>query len=333
MKKFNQILSSLIVKVSLILILSGGSLFGQAPSRFSYQAVLRDQDGNPRENYEANIQISILQGSATGSVVYSETHSTTTNAFGLVNLEIGSKNPANFSLIDWANGPYYVKIFVDGTEMGTNQLLSVPYALYAADGVGEQGIQGIQGEKGDLGPQGLQGIPGTTSWSGITDKPTTIAGYGITDADKQELSVSGEQLSISGGNSVNLPTTYNSLSASSSLIIGTSGVSFNGATELTGTTDATNNYISICLPSGYSAYNTRVLAVEIISPVSTGPVILNWTSYYGLGYVGTNGTVGYYLNWSRFVVIGSCFNSIIIYYPDELKGHSFRIFLFKVTIP
>ena len=115
MKKFNQILLSLIIKISLILIISGGTLFGQAPSRFNYQAILRDPVGSPKPNFNANIQVSILQGSATGSVVYSETHSTTTNSFGMVNLEIGSKNPSNFSLIDWANGPYYVKIFVDGT--------------------------------------------------------------------------------------------------------------------------------------------------------------------------------------------------------------------------
>lgn len=170
MKKFNQILLSLIIKISLILIISGGTLFGQAPSRFNYQAILRDPVGSPKPNFNANIQVSILQGSATGSVVYSETHSTTTNSFGMVNLEIGSKNPSNFSLIDWANGPYYVKIFVDGTEMGTSQLLSVPYALYAASGIGlqgPQGPQGLQGEKGDQGDAGLQGPKGDTGPQGL----------------------------------------------------------------------------------------------------------------------------------------------------------------------
>ena len=40
---------------------------------------------------------------------------------------------------------------------------------------GIQGIQGIQGDQGDVGPQGPQGDegpPGTTTWAGITDKPT-----------------------------------------------------------------------------------------------------------------------------------------------------------------
>ncbi len=139
MKKYNHNLTSLFITMLSLLILSGGSILGQAPNSFNYQAVLRDQDGNPRKNYDANIQISLIQGSTSGLIVYSEVHNTTTNDFGLVNLEIGSKNPANFSAIDWSNGPYYVKIFVDGTEMGTSQLLSVPYALYAASGAGEQG--------------------------------------------------------------------------------------------------------------------------------------------------------------------------------------------------
>jgi uncharacterized protein (TIGR02145 family) len=85
------------------------------------------------------MRISILQGSTTGTAVYVETHSPTTNANGLVSIEIGGGTvvSGSFSAINWANGPYYVKTETDpagGTNYsitGTQQLLSVPYALYA----------------------------------------------------------------------------------------------------------------------------------------------------------------------------------------------------------
>jgi hypothetical protein len=81
------------------------------------------------------MQISILQGSSTGTVVYTETQTPTTNANGLVSIEIGGG--AGFSTIDWANGPYFIKTETDPTGgttysiTGTSQLLSVPYALHA----------------------------------------------------------------------------------------------------------------------------------------------------------------------------------------------------------
>ena len=97
-------------------MLSANLIFGQAPSSFKYQAALRDASGSIKASTSASIDIAILQGSATGSVAYSESHSVTTNAYGLVNLDIGSKNTTGFAAIDWANGPFYVKITVDGTE-------------------------------------------------------------------------------------------------------------------------------------------------------------------------------------------------------------------------
>ena len=109
------------------------SVFGQAPASFKYQAVLRDARGNIRANTSTNIIISILSGSATGTTVYSETFSTKTDGYGLVNLEIGNGTPTvgTMSGIDWSAGTYFVKTTVDGVDMGTNQLLSVPYAQYA----------------------------------------------------------------------------------------------------------------------------------------------------------------------------------------------------------
>ncbi len=85
------------------------------------------------------MRISILQGSAAGASVYTETLTSSTNAGGIVSLEIGSGTPVsgNFATIDWSNGPYYIKTETDpagGTTYsisGTLQLMSVPYAMYS----------------------------------------------------------------------------------------------------------------------------------------------------------------------------------------------------------
>ncbi len=116
---------------SLILVIVALCTFAQTPQSFNYQAVLRDASGNILANQNIEIQVDILQGSASGSAILSETHSTTTNNFGLVNLTVGSISSTNFSSIDWTDGPFFIQISVDGTVMGTSQLLSVPFAMHA----------------------------------------------------------------------------------------------------------------------------------------------------------------------------------------------------------
>jgi hypothetical protein len=109
------------------------TLWGQVPASFKYQAVLRDTRGNVKFNTSANIGIDILQGGASGTIAYSETHYAVTDGFGLISLEIGNGNPTKglFSAISWGTGTYFVRVMIDGVNMGTTQLLSVPYALYA----------------------------------------------------------------------------------------------------------------------------------------------------------------------------------------------------------
>lgn len=115
----------------LVAVLLSATSWAQSPDNFSYQAVLRDAEGNIQADQDVSIDISILQGSVTGTEVFTETHTDTTNAFGLINLVIGSENPTDFASIDWSAGPYFIKVVVDGTEMGISQLLSVPFALHA----------------------------------------------------------------------------------------------------------------------------------------------------------------------------------------------------------
>lgn len=107
--------------------------FGQAPQGVNYQAVARDVAGVPLINTAVNVQYDIRQSTPTGTIVYSETHSTTTNPFGLFTLEIGSGTPitGTFAGINWSTGLYYLQVTVNGDAMAPSQLLSVPYALHA----------------------------------------------------------------------------------------------------------------------------------------------------------------------------------------------------------
>ncbi len=111
------------------------SLIAQSPEKMSYQAIIRNSDDNLVTEQQVGMQISILNGSASGTIVYSETQNPTTNTNGLVSIEIG--NAAGFDTIDWSMGPYYLKTETDpagGTNYtitGTSQLLSVPYAMYS----------------------------------------------------------------------------------------------------------------------------------------------------------------------------------------------------------
>ncbi len=130
---------SVAVIIALIIMLIGSSVFAQSPEAFKYQAIARDAGGNILSNHNVSLKISILKTNDTGTSVYIETHTVTTNSFGLINLNIGTGTivSGDFSSIDWANDKYYLKVEMDpagGTSyqaMGTSQLLSVPYALNA----------------------------------------------------------------------------------------------------------------------------------------------------------------------------------------------------------
>ena len=112
----------------------------QAPQTISYQAVVRNSSNALLINTTVGMKISILQGSSTGTAVYTETQTATTNANGLVSIQIGKGNAptGTFAGIDWSTGSYFIQTETDPTGgsdytiTGTQQMMSVPYALYAA---------------------------------------------------------------------------------------------------------------------------------------------------------------------------------------------------------
>ncbi|WP_379965696.1 beta strand repeat-containing protein [Epilithonimonas sp. UC225_85] len=128
-------------KIVLIAALAFGTYMvsAQAPEKMSYQAIVRNASGQLLTNQNVAVRVSVLQGSAAGTAVYSERVTGTTNVNGLVSLVIGSGTviSGTFNSINWGSNSYYLKTETDpagGTNYtitGTSQLLSVPYALYA----------------------------------------------------------------------------------------------------------------------------------------------------------------------------------------------------------
>jgi hypothetical protein len=133
-------------------LFSLGDLLGQAPESMNYQAVIRDGSGDLVASQSVGISIKLLKGNASGTNVYEETYAVTTDAYGLVNLQLGTGTvqSGTFSSIDWGDGPYFVETAGDvagGTNynvISTTQFMSVPYALYANKaGLDSAAIQGI----------------------------------------------------------------------------------------------------------------------------------------------------------------------------------------------
>jgi len=166
----------------------------QTPEKMSYQAVIRNSSNQLVANHAVGMRISILQGSASGTAVYTETQTPTTNTNGLVTIEIGGGT--GFSTINWANGPYLIKTETDPmgstnyTITGTSQLLSVPFALHAKTA---ESLTGTLNEtdplwtaastnyytKSNMQTSGSSQL----HFNNLTNKPTTLTGYGIADFD------------------------------------------------------------------------------------------------------------------------------------------------------
>jgi len=129
-----KFLSTLLVSLTFSSI-----LFAQAPQKMNYQGVARDNNGNVLANQNIGLRLSILSGSISGTTEYSETQAVATNDFGLFNVALGSGSVLSGTInsVDWGSADHFIKVELDaagGTSyslMGTSQLLSVPYALYA----------------------------------------------------------------------------------------------------------------------------------------------------------------------------------------------------------
>ncbi len=170
MKKLQQYCTVLLISASFFLQTS--PIYSQAPAGMNYQAVVRDAAGDILANRNVSLRLSITNGQS-GTILYQERHEVMSNQFGLVTLTIGMGTQASgdFDEILWEFVVPWLRVEMDPNggnayvNMGSSQLMSVPYALFAERGnqgpPGEDGLQGPPGEDGVQGPQGPQGPPGS----------------------------------------------------------------------------------------------------------------------------------------------------------------------------
>ncbi len=138
--------------------------YAQAPQSFNYQGVARDGSGSAIVSAQISLRIAIIRTPGLGTEVYKETHSVQTSSTGVFSVQVGRGTIQNgtFEDIDWGAGEYNVQIELDPaggsnfTLMGASQLLSVPYALFAANDSGnmdfwKENNKGIHFNEGNVG--------------------------------------------------------------------------------------------------------------------------------------------------------------------------------------
>ncbi|MBR4804348.1 MAG: hypothetical protein IK032_06885 [Bacteroidales bacterium] len=218
----------LLLAITMVLM-SVATAFAQAPLSFTYQAVVRNSNGRLISNSNVGVKISILQGSSTGTAVYTNNYTPRTNANGLFSIVVGD-SLNSIGAIDWAAGPYFLKSEVDPnggnnyTIVSSQQMLSVPYALHAhtvdnvIGGVNfiERQVLSISNDTVFLTGGSFVKLPAGFSgnYNDLTNKPTNVsaftndAGYLTSFTETQVLSIRHDTVFLTGGSFVKLPAGF-----------------------------------------------------------------------------------------------------------------------------
>lgn len=266
----------------------------QVPEAFNYQAVARDATGNPLANKTVSVRFSIDQGINPGTPEYIETQTATTNQFGLFTLKIGLGNPVLGTLADvnWSSANTYLAVEFDQdggtnyTSVGAAQLLSVPYALYAASSGSGSSAQNTWSINGNNNINDGSNFIGTTNnedlffkvnnqIAGVLDYKLFNTGFGYNTTAK----ASGANNTACGAN-----TLYSNISGNSNTAIGANSLENN----TTGNYNTAIGYSAYCAGSGFSnstalGYNSEVDSSNEVRLGNTSVTSIGgqvgWTTY------------------------------------------------------
>ena len=239
-------------KLLYLTILLLGSLLAQAqaqaPQAINYQTIVRDANGNVVANQPVKLGFLIHDSAIGGTVVYWETDSGTTNKFGLFTAAIGRGVVlgGTFNAINWSTGLKYLETeYFTGSPgsflpMGTTELLSVPFALYAANGggggaTGATGPAGAAGATGARGATGSQGATGTTGATGVAGANGAAGATGPTGANGSNGAAGANGATgATGANGTNGATGANGINGNDGATGPTGATGANGATGPSG---------------------------------------------------------------------------------------------------
>ncbi len=305
--------------LTLILVVLTTSVFAQAPESIPYQAVVRNTDGSVMANAAITMTFKIHDASTTGNVVYEENHSTTTNAQGLVSLNVGNGSVVSgtFSGINWGAGNKFLHVLMNAgngvVDLGTQQMMSVPYALHSKEA--SNGIAGFS-NSGDtlfLADGSYLIIPGLSSANngtsgditGCTDNTACNYNSSATQSDNSCLYPNA---TCDDGNA----STTNDIINSSCQCQGTSNANSQivwggGATDVDG-----NVYLSVIINGQeWMQKNLAVTKYRNGDPIPTGLSNTVWQST----------TQGTYDNYNNDVANSSIYGKLYnIYAVSDSRG-------------
>ena len=279
----------------------------QAPQATSYQAVIRNSSGNVLSNQLVKVRFSIRDSAANGTVVYQETQTPTTNAQGLINLFAGQGTAVagTFASINWGNKSKFLQTEIDTTggnnytDMGTMQLMSVPYALYsnvantattAANGLPTGTSNGdilywngTSWQKLTAGTYGqsLTICDGVPTWGGCSPKITTTSASAVS----YTTATSGGNVTAEGGVSVTARGVCWSTALNPTIALATKTVNGTGSgsftSSITGLTSSTTYYVRAyatnSVGTSYGTQQTFTTASAVVLPsVTIGTQV--WTN-------------------------------------------------------
>lgn len=229
--------------------LISGSVQAQSPEAISYQAIARNAGGSPIINQNVSLFISIRTQISGGIVLYSEVQNTTTNAFGLLTINIGQGTPVigSLSSINWNGGPRFLQVDMDPAggsayvNLGSQQLLSVPYALYAKSAGNSWSVSGNSGIAANQ-------FLGTTDFNPLRFRVNNISA-GVIEGIENNTSFGMQSLTSTSGGGGNTAIGFMSQNGAVSSSANTSAGSHSLAQNATG-------YLNTAI--GYNTLQTLV---------------------------------------------------------------------------